>query len=289
MRSCLVCNEHFAGLENKCPKCGAQPTVIDGFEAFASELARSNSGFKSEYFADLSRLEAGNFWFCARNSLIIWALQKYAANLRSFMEVGCGTGFVLTGIADAFPKARLTGSEIFTVGLGFAKKRLPVANLIQMDARKIPFVEEFDAVGAFDILEHIEEDGVVLSQLWQALKPGGVLLLTVPQHQWLWSQSDEHACHVRRYHATELKNKVHQAGFKILRVTSFVSLLLPVMLLSRIKRRTKNKYDPLDEFHIPRWMDSLFYWVMALENLMIQIGINFPVGGSLMVVAQKPE
>lgn len=289
MRSCLNCNEHFSSHENKCPKCSAQPTIIDGFDAFAPELAQSNSGFKPEYFADLARLEANNFWFRARNRLVICALKKYVGKLKSFMEVGCGTGYVLANIADNFPDANLTGSEIFTAGLGFASKRLPVANLIQMDARRIPFADEFDAVGAFDVLEHIVEDEEVLSQLWQSLRPGGVLLLTVPQHQWLWSQSDEHACHVQRYNAIELKNKVQKAEFKILRVTSFVSLLLPAMLLSRINRRSESKYDPLEEFQIPRWMDAFFYWVMMLEGFLIKVGISFPYGGSLLVVAQKPE
>lgn len=287
MRSCLVCSENLPSLGIKCPKCGAQPTLIDGFESFSPELACSNSGFKPEYFADLSRLEAGNFWFRARNRLIIWALKKYAIGLKSFMEVGCGTGFVLSEIANTFPQLSLTGSEIFTAGLSFAKKRLPHAKLIQMDARKIPFAEEFDAVGAFDMLEHIDEDEVVLLQLWRALKPGGVLILTVPQHQWLWSQRDEYACHVRRYRTVDLICKLEHAGFKILRATSFVSLLLPAMLFSRMKHKTVKEYDPLEEFFIPRWLNMIFYWLMTLEKLMIQIGISLPAGGSLLVVAQK--
>ena len=54
------------------------------------------------------------------------------------MEVGCGTGFVLSGIARALLQIRLTGSEIFIEGLAFAANRLPGAVFLQMDARSIP-------------------------------------------------------------------------------------------------------------------------------------------------------
>src|SRR5690606_22871969 len=116
-----------------------------------------------------------------------------------FLEIGCGTGFVLSGVADAFPAVRLFGSEIFTAGLEFAARRQPSVNFMQMDARSLPFLDEFDVIGAFDVLEHIVEDGQVLAQMREALKPNGIILLTVPQHEWLWSPVDEFACHVRRY------------------------------------------------------------------------------------------
>ena len=109
---------------------------------------------------------------------------------------------------------------------------------MQMDARNIPFVDEFDAIGAFDVLEHIEEDEQVLAQMHDALNHADVVLLTVPQHAWLWSLVDDYSCHVRRYSAKELHGKVRVAGFEILLSTSFVSSLLPIMLASRLGTKT---------------------------------------------------
>ena len=79
-----------------------------------------------------------------------------------------------------------------------------------MDARRIPFEREFDVVGAFDVLEHIVEDEDVLGQMFKATRPGGGLLVTVPQHPFLWSASDEHAMHQRRYSRAELRRKVER-------------------------------------------------------------------------------
>ena len=148
--------------------------MVGGFVCYAPELALEGSGgFKSGFFRDLAALEDKNFWFRSRNKLIVWALGKYGASFRSFLEIGCGTGYVLSGISKAFPDRELFGSEIFTTGLSFAMERLTSSLLMQMDAREIPFVEEFDVIGAFDVLEHIQEDDEVLVQVQQALKLGG--------------------------------------------------------------------------------------------------------------------
>lgn len=288
MRCCLACNEIYPDSGQRCPRCNALPELIDGFEAFAPELARSNSGFKPEYFAELADLEAGNFWFKSRNALIVWALGKYAPRFRSFLEIGCGTGYVLSGIASNFPEARLRGAELFTAGLSFASARQPAIDFMQMDARNIPFVDEFDAIGAFDVLEHIEEDEQVLMQIHEALRVDGIMLLTVPQHAWLWSATDEYACHVRRYSARELHAKVERAGFEILRSTSFVSGLLPVMLASRLARKKEaDKADVMAEFRISPWLNRSLEAVMEAEIAMVRKGVNFPLGGSRLMVARK--
>jgi SAM-dependent methyltransferase len=237
MRRCLACGAHFSSQATRCSACGLGPIVVDGFSAYAPNFAHEGSGFKASYFSELAQLEEANFWFRTRNRLIIWALQTYCPNAHSILEVGCGTGYVLSGISGAFPRASLSGSEIFTAGLGFAEGRLPTANFLQMDARNIPFYEEFDVVGAFDVLEHIVEDELVLSQIHEALKPNGHMILTVPQHAWLWSAVDEYACHVRRYESAELRRKIEKSGFEVVRTTSFVTTLLLPMILSRLLQR----------------------------------------------------
>src|SRR5712671_302402 len=162
MKICNACSRRFNSAEWRCPSCLHQPPTIDGRLAFAPELAEESPGFEASYFPGLAALEAGNFWFRSRNRLIAWALRHYFPEAERFLEIGCGTGFVLSGINDAFPEINLHGSEIFSSGLSFAAERLPKAQLFQMDARRIPFEEEFDVVGAFDVIEHIKEDEQVL-------------------------------------------------------------------------------------------------------------------------------
>jgi len=286
MKVCLGCGSRFAGPGWSCPSCGWAPQLVDGRESFAS----GGEGYKSEYFAELFALEAQNFWFRARNNLILWALRRYFPQAVNFLEIGCGTGFVLSGLADAFPNLQLSGSEIFSDGLSFAQQRVPRATLYQMDARAIPFDDEFDVIGAFDVLEHIEEDRQVLAQIFAAVHPGGGLILTVPQHPFLWSRTDEHACHVRRYGAKELKRKVAAAGFRVEMTTSFVSLLLPLMAASRFCRRnTTQAFDPLAELRVTGLANILLGKALDFERFLIDFGIRYPMGGSLLLVARKPS
>lgn len=290
MRLCLRCGADFAGSSWLCPHCGFEPPRIGGYPAFAPELARGASGYDPAQFAELARLEAGNFWFRARNRLLAWALRRYFPGARSFLEVGCGTGFVLAGIASAFPELQLAASEAAADGLAHAAARVPAASLMQMDARRIPFRDEFDVVGAFDVIEHIEDDRAVLAGLRAAAAPAGGLLLTVPQHPYLWSEFDARAGHVRRYRAAELRGKLLEAGFEIVRMTSFVTLLLPLMLASRLaQRRPRRDYDPLAELRIAPWLNWTLEQALDFERLFMRAGVNFPVGGSLLVVARRPR
>ena len=290
MRVCLRCAAEIAAENWHCDACGHAPERLNGFPAFAPALAVDNDGYDDRYFAELFRLESGNYWFRARNSLLIWALQRYFPRARNYLEIGCGTGYVLAGVAAARPDLHLHASEISSRGLPFAAGRVPHAELFQMDARAIPFAGHFDIIGMFDVLEHIEDDCGVLEQACRALRPGGGLIVTVPQHRFLWSRYDEHAHHVRRYTAAEISEKVTAAGFRIMMTTSFVSLLLPLMLLSRRARPApQGDYDVLAELRVGTVTNTPLAAVLAFERGLIRCGIRFPAGGSRLLLAQRMD
>ena len=289
MRICCRCGERLNDRSWQCPACYHEPEKLEGFLAFAPDLARESAGFEAHFFETLVQLEPQSFWFRSRNRLLCWAIERYFPDANSFFEIGCGTGFVLSGIRKQLPQLAVSGSEVFTKGLELAAKRLPGIELLQMDARRIPFADEFDVIGAFDVLEHIAEDELVLSQMYQAARQGGGILLTVPQHTFLWSHVDEYSHHVRRYSAAELTTKVERAGFEIVRSTSFVSLLLPLMLASRRKVRSCEDVHPTTEFNLSAPLNFLLERIMDLERSMIRVGISFPAGGSLLLMARKPN
>jgi SAM-dependent methyltransferase len=289
MKRCLTCKACYAASIRNCPSCGFAAAIVDGFDSYAPDFAHYGGGFKSCYFSELARLEEGNFWFRSRNQLITWTIENYCPKFLSLLEIGCGTGYVLSGISQRFPRSMLYGSEIFIAGLSFASKRLPSAKFMQMDARKIPFENEFDVIGAFDVLEHIQEDEEVLTQIYAALKPDGLMLLTVPQHAWLWSSMDEYAFHVRRYTSADLHQKIETAGLRVIRSTSFVTTLLPAMMISRLlqKKVPDEQFEATAELKIAPWLNSLFTHLLSAELAFIEKGFNFPVGGSRLVVARK--
>ncbi|UBF24118.1 hypothetical protein K9N68_20620 [Kovacikia minuta CCNUW1] len=103
MKICCRCQKRFHSSSWICPACEYQPALIDGSPAFAPELAEGGDSYEVELFAQYFHLEARNFWFRARNRLIVWSLQRYFPQATSFLEIGCGSGFVLSGVEQAFP------------------------------------------------------------------------------------------------------------------------------------------------------------------------------------------
>jgi SAM-dependent methyltransferase len=288
VKRCLACEWRFDGQDWRCPGCGFAPESGLGFPAFAPELAAQDIGFDASRFEVLAGVECAHFWFGSRSRLIAWALRRHFPRARSLLEIGCGTGNVLAAIGKATAMPRLAGSEAHAAGLAYAVRRVPAAELLQMDARRIPFRDEFDVIGAFDVIEHIEEDEQVLREMFAACRAGGGVLVTVPQHPWLWSYRDEFARHRRRYARQELLRKIAAAGFARVWTTSFVTLLLPLMVLSRLRQRTAQGFDPSRELRAGRLANRLFGAAMALERGVIRAGLSLPAGGSLLAVAYKP-
>ena len=217
----------------------------------------------------------------------MWVLKSKAHSIKSFLEVGCGTGYVTSGISKAFPNFELQASEYFAEGLVYARKRVFRCEFRQLDVTQMSEVNCYDCIGSFDVIEHIDEDQIVLANFHRALRSGGFLLITVPQHPWLWSSADDYAHHRRRYTFSNLTTSLRSAGFKIQYTTSFVSLLMPLMIIQRWASRQES-YDPSVEFEINSLLNKLFRLIMLVEFNMLKVGIKFFAGGSLLVLAQKP-
>jgi SAM-dependent methyltransferase len=288
MRICAACRHRQEAGLLRCGACGRALEVRNGIEIHAPEVG-AEEGFDPAHFRELARLEADHFWFRQRNRIILDFVQRFFPGTRDYMEVGCGTGYVLQGLSAAHPQWRAWGSELHVEGLAFAARRLPGTCFLQMDARRIPFAGEFDLIGSYDVLEHIHEDDAVLASIRSALKPGGGLLVTVPQHPALWSSQDEAAHHVRRYRIGELEGKLQRAGFDILRSTSFVSLLLPAMLASRLLNRMSAaaRNDPLREVRIGSLANRIGALAMGADRSLIRAGLNLPIGGSRIIAARS--
>ncbi len=268
------------------------PQIIDGISCYAPELAYSNENYGAEIFERLYNAEDRNFWFRSRNRLIRHLVKKIQrkTGAMDFLEIGCGTGYVLKGLSG-LKDLRLQGSEIYLEGLRFAKKRIPGVQLIQMDATRMPFESSFDIIGAFDVLEHIDEDVLVMKQVNRSLLDGGYFLVSVPQHRFLWSYLDDMAYHKRRYTRKEMRAKLNEAGFETEFISSFVFFLFPFMYLSRlIKGRKKTGHDldsQMKELELPSVVNKFFGWLMRMDEFLIRSGLSLPFGGSLVVVARK--
>lgn len=269
--------------------------IIDEIKCYSPDLAKENSDYPDEVFKLLYEVEDTNFWFVYRNRIIQHIFKKYlGTESKKVLEIGCGTGYVLKGLNDSFKKYHLTGAEIHLEGIKFAKKRLPNIEFIQMDATDMPFENEFDAIGTFDVLEHIEKDTAVIREVHKSLKKGGLFMISVPQHQWMWSINDDIAYHKRRYSRKELKMKMLNEGFEIIYIGSFVFVLFPFMYISRLfKQKTVPNITSeiilkeMNELKLNPVLNSIFGFFIKIDMIFIKMGISLPYGGSLIAVGRK--
>jgi SAM-dependent methyltransferase len=290
MHQCLQCHQTFESSELRCPACGQVPAQILGYPAYAPALAYQNDGMPAGAHHTLDDLQEKSFWFRERNVLIVQLLRRHFPAARHLLEVGCGTGFVLAHVQRTFPAIRLCGSEIYSEALPYAHDRLGDAvTLLQMDARAIPFEKEFDVICALDVLEHIEDDESAISAMRKALVPGGGLLISVPQHPFLWSAADAYAHHKRRYRRKELLQKLCRQELEVVAMTSFMTSLLPIMTLQRLFAARRKNYRAEGELVLPRLLDRVFGFILAAECRLISAGLSLPAGGSLFAVARRAE
>jgi SAM-dependent methyltransferase len=274
----------------------AQPfTEIEGFRCYAPDMARSYADYPSDGFDVTAEVEARSFWCRTRNRIIGSVIERFTDRSRTLdmLEIGCGIGGVVAGLRR-FDHLRLTASEIYIQALRYARERVPGVQFIQLDATEMPFRAEFDLVGAFDVLEHIQDDERVISGVSEALRPGGLFLVTVPQHKWMWSRLDEIVCHKRRYTRAELLARLRRRGFEVLFCSSFVTLLFPAMVASRLLARVRpvgadRKEAFASEVTLPPLANRVCDRLMHVDELAIRTGVSLPFGGSLLVVARKPQ
>ena len=261
--------------------------MSNGFPSLLTDELRAETEFNLEQFTRLTRIEPRSFWFKARNNLIVSALKKFFPDAQSFLEVGCGTGYVLSGVAAHCQHLSLNGSELSDKGLKFAAERVPHAKFFQMDALNIPFDKEFDVVGTFDVVEHIEQDTVALAEIRKAIKHGGGIMVAVPQHMWLWSERDSLAGHFRRYTKHELASKLGSVGFEVIWSTGFMAPLVPLMIASKMLVKYKSNEQVGNDLTPNPLVERVFDTVLNLEARAIDAGVSMPIGGSLLMLATR--
>jgi ubiquinone/menaquinone biosynthesis C-methylase UbiE len=288
LRICPQCGSDRVSEQWRCSQCGYAPREEDGIPLLAPNLARG-TGVDADYrHHELTEAEARHFWFVARSKLIVWAVRRYFPGAATLLDVGCGSGGVAAALGRALPAVRIVAGDVLISGLQIAKSRTPGQEFIQLDVSAIPYDAAFSVVGAFDVLEHLDDDEAVLREMWRAAVPGGGIILTVPQHRWLWSAVDDFSQHRRRYSRGELRDKVERAGFRVERVTSFMTFVLPLIAASRLAKNDVAMLDPVGELNIGTLANRALQAVCASEAALLDWGLSFPIGGSLLLVARRP-
>jgi 2-polyprenyl-3-methyl-5-hydroxy-6-metoxy-1,4-benzoquinol methylase len=278
-----------------CSYCGIIYQQNEGIFQFNNNSPQNEKYFPDSAFEDLNRSEEQNFWFRVRNIIIGNSITRYLPRQSRILDVGCGTGYVSRYMKKL--GYHVVCTDFFLQALQFCKEREAGERYYQNNLSDQLFIEEFNGVCAFDVLEHIEDDYHVMKNLYAALKPGGILILTVPADKRIWSIMDVYAEHKRRYSAKELRAKLERNGFRVIKLSYFMTFLYPVIVLSRKfsiksgKLETEQevnriKFKLMNELQ-PNWIvNSILFFIFRLEVPFIGL-FDLPFGSSLLCIAVK--
>lgn len=255
-----------------------------------------SEGYDPAFFKSLDQIEDRHFWFRARKRVVAAVVRDLTARFKAgfhVLELGCGNGGMLRLLKDCSPGGTVVGMDLFAEGLRFARNRCDCA-LVQGDAGRPPFGEQFQIVGMFDVLEHIEQDVAALRDVRRMLAPGGAIVITVPAHMSLWSYFDVAAHHARRYSTDELATKLKIADFDVQYVTQFMGAIYPLVWLGRrVKAVLGASGDAVkqtqQELRITPGLNAILDRALAGEETMIRSRRKLTLGTSILAVAHRRD
>jgi SAM-dependent methyltransferase len=224
-----------------------------------------------------------HWWFRGRLAVILAALRRALPPRRvRLLELGCGTGNVLAALSE-FGEA---------VGMDAHSDLAAAARASGLDVRIGHLPDDLgvapgwaEVVLLLDVIEHVDDDVATLSAARTGVGEGGLVVVTVPAYRWLWSGHDEALGHRRRYTAVELRAAAERAGFRVVRVSYFNTLLFPLLVAVRAWKglRGERGHDLRRPAAPLNW---LLERIFAFERHLVP-RVRLPFGGSLLLIGRR--
>jgi SAM-dependent methyltransferase len=254
---------------------------------FSSSEVIENISYTQNGHHLIQKSEDSSFWFDHRAQCILKCLKAY--NIKDILDLGGGNGYLSVffqnnGVAPFLLEPGIDGVQIAV--------KQGVKNVIHGTTSSIAIKNNsVSNLGLFDVLEHIQDHEDLLKDLYQCLKPGGKLLITVPTYQFLFSEFDKDVGHFRRYRKSQLIQLLKNKGFKIVYASYLFSfLVLPVFILRKFYPYIRSAEAKRNYGHAKKnsLVGKLLKPLLRLEVLSIG-NISIPFGTSCLIVARKPQ
>lgn len=240
-------------------------------------------------YAKMYDVEDTYWWFVGRRQLATTLIERWIPRgpLGLILDVGCGTGGNLASLSN---RGRGIGIDLSPFALDLARRR-KLSGLARASGLALPYPDStFSLVTVFDVLYHrwITDDEQVTRECLRVLCPGGWLLITDSALPGLWSRHDEIYYARQRYTLDEIHQKLRRVGFRVRKISYTNAVLLPVAMAVRFLAHWFHPAHDLELQPLPTWLNRVLIRILKLEAMWLRWG-TFPIGSSLICLAQKPE
>jgi len=235
-----------------------------------------------EIYDELYRREDSHWLFRGRRAIIRALLER--SDVKSdprILDAGCGTGRNLLDLGEIGEAIGVDDSQL---AVDYCRAR-GLSNVQRASLEELPFEDSsFDLIVLADVIEHVDDDVVVLRELRRVAAPGAVIVVTTPAYKWLWGAHDISHHHKRRYTRPRLREQVGAAGWATTEATYFNTFLFPPIAVVRMLRRRHEGGD--DVGLTPAWLDGTLVLPLRLEAALVRGGVRLPFGVSIGLAAR---
>jgi ubiquinone/menaquinone biosynthesis C-methylase UbiE len=247
-----------------------------------------------EYYKEYYHFEREHWWFVVRNRLLMEHVERITSSEKKplkILNIGVGTGRT-SELLSRF--GEVTSVEYEEECISFVKEHLDLeiqhGSILELDFED----NSFDLVCAFDVIEHVEDDKLAVSEMKRVCKSGGVAMVSVPALMMLWGTHDEINHHFRRYNYKELSSLFSNDG-KIIFQSFFNTYLFPPIAIVRIfnrfltKKTDSKKEGTGSDFSIKTspLVSSILKKVFYSESIFLNRFISLPIGVSILLSWRK--
>jgi SAM-dependent methyltransferase len=234
-------------------------------------------------YQQMAELDERHWWYRARRKVLAELIRREVrpAPGAQILEIGCGTGHNLAMLGEF---GHVDGLELDDEARALSEKRLgrkvmrsPLPELAEVPDR------HYDLIGAFDVIEHIDDDRAAIASIATKLKPGGKFVMAVPAHQWMWSAHDVVNHHKRRYSKRALRALIDGSPLRLNKIGYLNSLLFPIAVAERAASKLRGK-ENADVKLPPAPLNAALEKVFAAERYLVG-RLPLPPGLSLFAVA----
>jgi len=237
------------------------------------------------------RIESSHWWFVGRRDMVrALVAQEHPDATSRILEMGCSGGLLMKEFQSQGLK-QVTGIDISSDAIALCRSAGLDAHI--MDAQQLELPDaSFDVVTASDVLEHLADEQKAVREWKRVLKATGLLVVFVPAFMLLWSEHDEANKHYRRYRRKQLVNLLESNGFIIERSSYWNAILfMPIAAIRLLRRLLPKRAEPKSNGDLaepPKVANALLAGLLHIENRILRVGVNWPFGVSVFVLARKP-